>query len=72
MQRELTEQLALCERQIAKHKSGSVWGKSRRRRCRRRPYIFPRVQSPLRELVKMEEDLPTFWGRVGEWLWRWW
>ncbi|KAJ6125610.1 hypothetical protein N7471_012927 [Penicillium samsonianum] len=72
MQRELTEQLALCERQIAKHKFGSVWGKSRRRGCRGRPYIFPRVQSPLRELVKMEEDLPTFWGRVGEWLRRWW
>lgn len=74
MQRELSEQLAICERQIVKHKLGSVSGKSRRRRCRGRPYVFPRVQSPLRELVKVEEDpgLPTFWERVGEWWRRWW
>ncbi|CAI7668584.1 unnamed protein product [Penicillium viridicatum] len=72
MQRELNEQLALCEHQIAKYKFGSVPGKSRRRRGRGRPYVFPRVRSPLRELVRVEEDLPTFWERVGEWLWRWW
>lgn len=74
MQRELNEQLALCEHQIAKHKFGSVSGKPRRRRGRScgRPYVFPRVRSPLREVVRVEEDLPTFWGRVGEWLWRWW
>ncbi|KAJ5401134.1 hypothetical protein N7465_011623 [Penicillium sp. CMV-2018d] len=72
MQRELSEQLALCEHQIAKHKFGSVPGKPRRRRGRGRPYVFPRVRSPLRELVRVEEDLPTFWERVGEWLWRWW
>ncbi|KAJ5466177.1 hypothetical protein N7530_009964 [Penicillium desertorum] len=74
MQRELSEQLAICERQIAKHKFGSVSGKSCRRRCRGRPYVFPRVQSPLRELVKVEEDPgpPTFWERVGEWWRRCW
>lgn len=74
MQRELNEQLALCEHQIAKHKFGSVSGKPRRRRGRSsgRPYAFPRVRSPLREVVRVEEDLPTFLGRVGEWLWGWW
>lgn len=74
MQRELDEQLALCEHQIVKHKFGSVSGKPRRRRGRGcgRPYVFPRVRSPLREVVTIEEDLPTFWGRVGEWLWTWW
>ncbi|KAJ9484877.1 hypothetical protein VN97_g8476 [Penicillium thymicola] len=77
MQRELNEQLAVCERQIAKYKFGSAQGSPRRRR-RRRPYVFPYVRSPLCELVmveeepKVEEELPTFWGRVGEWLWRWW
>ncbi|KAF4768348.1 hypothetical protein N7455_000037 [Penicillium solitum] len=70
MQRELNEQLALCEHQIAKHKFGSVSGKPRRRRGR--PYAFPRVRSPLREVVRVEEDLPTFLRRVGEWLWGWW
>ncbi|OQD87428.1 hypothetical protein PENSOL_c077G09245 [Penicillium solitum] len=80
MQRELNKQLALCEHQIAKHKFGSVSGKPRRRRgrSRGRPYAFPRVRSPLREVVRVEEDLPKFLGRVGEWLWRmdhfgdWW
>ncbi|KGO74484.1 hypothetical protein PITC_099850 [Penicillium italicum] len=72
MQRELNEQLAICERQIVKHKFGSVSRKPRRGRYRSRPYVFPRVQSPLRELVKVEEDLPTLWERVGDWLRRWW
>ncbi|KAJ5187899.1 hypothetical protein N7449_010893 [Penicillium cf. viridicatum] len=72
MQRELNEQLALCEHQIAKHKFGSVSGKPRRRRGRGRPYVFPRIRSPLCELVSVEENLPTVWGRVGEWLRRWW
>lgn len=70
MQRELNEQLAVCNRQIAKHKFGSASGKSRRRRGRGRPY--PRVKSPLRGVLRVEEDMPTFWGRVGEWLRRWW
>ncbi|KAJ5618167.1 hypothetical protein N7537_003281 [Penicillium hordei] len=72
MQRELNEQLALCEHQIAKHKFGSFSGKSRRHPGRSHPYVFQRVRSPLRELVRVEEDLPTFWGRVGQWLWRRW
>lgn len=72
MQRELNEQLAVCERQIVKHKFGSVSRKLRRSRYRSRPYVFPRLSSPLRELVKIEEDLPTFWERLGEWLRRLW
>ncbi|KGO58800.1 hypothetical protein PEX1_100760 [Penicillium expansum] len=72
MQRELHEQLAVCERQIVKHKFGSVSRKLRRSRYRSRPYVFPRLRSPLRELVKIEEDLPTFWERLGEWLRRLW
>ncbi|KAJ5497666.1 hypothetical protein N7453_006717 [Penicillium expansum] len=57
--------LAVCERQIVKHKFGSVSRKLRRSRYRSRPYVFPRLRSPLRELVKIEEDLPTFWERLG-------
>ncbi|KAJ5274791.1 hypothetical protein N7497_005397 [Penicillium chrysogenum] len=74
MQRELSEQLAICERQIAKHKLGSASGKSRRRGRRGRPYVFRRVQSPLREVAKVGEDPtpPTFWERVGEWWRRCW
>ncbi|CAI7616452.1 unnamed protein product [Penicillium crustosum] len=74
MQRELNGQLALCKHQIAKHKFGSVSGKPRcrRGRSRGRPCVFLRVRSPLHEVVRVEEDLPTFWERVGEWLWGWW
>ncbi|CAI7660590.1 unnamed protein product [Penicillium glandicola] len=73
MQREVTEKLAVCERQIAKHKFGSVSGKSRHRRGRGhpRPSVFPHVCSPLREVVTVE-DLPSFWERAGAWLRGWW
>ncbi|KAF3028710.1 hypothetical protein E8E15_010988 [Penicillium rubens] len=73
MQRELSEQLVICERQIAKHKLGSASGKSRRRGRRGRPYVFRRVQSPLREVARVEDPAPpTFWERVGEWWRRCW
>ncbi|OQE00870.1 hypothetical protein PENVUL_c045G04611 [Penicillium vulpinum] len=70
MQRELNEKLAVCEKQIAKHKFGSASGKTRRRR--RRQSTFRRVQSPLREVFNVEEVPPTFWVSVGQWFWGWW
>ncbi|OQE39157.1 hypothetical protein PENCOP_c007G06146 [Penicillium coprophilum] len=72
MRREVDEKLAVCEQQIAKHKFGSVSGKSRRRRRRGCQYTFERVCSPLREVVRVEEDPPTCWARVREWVWSWW
>jgi hypothetical protein len=83
MQREVNEQLAVCRQQIAKHKFGSVPRMSRQR-ARRRQAQFRRLRSPLREVVKVEEDPltppppptpstpPTLWVRVREWVWGWW
>ncbi|KAJ5440412.1 hypothetical protein N7491_002818 [Penicillium cf. griseofulvum] len=71
MQREVNEKLAECEQQIAKHKFGSVSGMSRRR-ARRRQSDFRRLRSPLREVVKVEEDPPALWVRVREWVRGWW
>ncbi|KAJ5374377.1 hypothetical protein N7517_006383 [Penicillium concentricum] len=71
MRREVDEKIAACEQQIAKHKFGSISGKSRRRR-RGRQSAFRRVGSPLREVVNVGEDPPTFWVLVGEWVRSWW
>ncbi|KAJ5788767.1 hypothetical protein N7457_003757 [Penicillium paradoxum] len=71
MQREVNENLAVCRRQIAKYKLGSVPKKSRRRHQNHlRSFQF--VRSPLSQSLEVEEEPPTFWGRVGSWFRGWW
>ncbi|KAJ5473136.1 hypothetical protein N7475_002702 [Penicillium sp. IBT 31633x] len=71
IQREVNESLAACEHEIAKYKLGSIARKSRRR-DRDHPCTFQYARSPLSEEPKVEEEPPTFWGRMGAWLREWW